>query len=372
MAEKESFECCVGNFLNDNSCNLTTFSTSKVHHNISDFSKDDLEILYLRLPGIKNIQNKSVCDHHYNYYYNYYTTFQKKCCDPLQTHKKNITKNLIIISLEFCQEAKNSLRIDITPGQKICANCCTKIKNNIEAHNDLYFKHCCDPFDRHRSKIDNDLITLDEESILYLNEKLYLSIINGQKICINCDRKLKTDILDYKKNLINEENFLVVSGEACSETSEKEKNTPEFLTDSQKKKNLNEILETFDIPPLKRQKLDDGRVVEKGVEIVQNVINKTSEKFEAAHQVELPKFDLEKLRDESNWFTKILLNIQFKYNLPSTSYDEKIELLTFLPDAWSLKTVNLYFKCTRHQFDEMKKLKNSGKNQKIFCTYCIK
>ena len=61
------------------------------------------------------------------------------------------------------------------------------------------------------------------------------------------------------------------------------------------------------------------------------------------------------------WFHNIISNVKSKWDTCKT-VDEKISLLTLLPDHWKFKTVTQYFKCTSYMYTEAKKLKsNVGK-----------
>lgn len=72
-------DCCVADVLNDKSCHSERFSTKKFNVKISSL-QEDINLLYLRLPGLKNIEHKSICHHHYNFYFTYYESLQKKMC----------------------------------------------------------------------------------------------------------------------------------------------------------------------------------------------------------------------------------------------------------------------------------------------------
>lgn len=61
----------------------------------------------------------NICTHHDAKLLKYYTSYQKKCCDPLDRHQKPARTNLKVVTLEMHQ----NLSEKIIPGQKICRKC---------------------------------------------------------------------------------------------------------------------------------------------------------------------------------------------------------------------------------------------------------
>ena len=83
------------------------------------------------------------------------------------------------------------------------------------------------------------------------------------------------------------------------------------------------------MPLFKREKLSNDRTVEKCLQIVQSIAGQVSDAFEQAHAVELPKCsNIQLMLNKSCWFKNIIANIQEKYQTSSTTFNEKISLLT--------------------------------------------
>ena len=70
---------------------------------------------------------------------------------------------------------------------------------------------------------------------------------------------------------------------------------------------------------------------------------------------------------ESCWFQNIIANIQAKYQASSTTFNDKISLLTLLPEDWKFSQVKEYFQCTYYMFCEIKKLRENIGKYRLTC-----
>lgn len=138
------------------------------------------------------------------------------------------------------------------------------------------------------------------------------------------------------------------------------------MTVSQNKNKLDTILTSCGLETFHRLKMNSHDLVKKGEFILQKVLNTTSDAIEDSNNITLPRFSNLKLKaNESSWFRSMILNLKSKFEDDSTSYNEKIGLLTVLPEDWSFKQIIQYFDCTWYMFKESQKLRESiGK--KIF------
>ena len=59
----------------------------------------------------------SVCRYHWQNYFEFYISHQRLCCDPFERHKKKINKGLRVITLEM---ARLYGEIRLIPGKKLC------------------------------------------------------------------------------------------------------------------------------------------------------------------------------------------------------------------------------------------------------------
>lgn len=360
--------CCIADFVDDK-CHLESLRAKKTLYKINTISAENLEILKLRVTGLKEIEDKSICDYHYKRYISFYSSKEYKCCDPYSKHNKSVQSSLTDITLEFSKKVKKICNLSIVPGKKICSNC----KKQFIAQFDDYeeqLKYCIDPFRRHRNKIDDQLFYLEQNFIDYLKDVCNLTYTSEHKICNVCIEKLFSD-LDGSKNTVKNSLTKVCETITEADSSQTTNSTPsEFQTDSQKKRSLDDILNVLNIPPFKRQKLTDDRTVKEGVAILQSTVNTVTEAFEVANNVKLPKYEnLTQMSFESTSFHKIILNMQDTYNASSTN--KKISMLTLLPANWTLKEVNVYFNCSKHMFYEAKKLRGEKGTSIIHAYYII-
>ncbi|XP_058789571.1 uncharacterized protein LOC131663272 [Phymastichus coffea] len=358
--------CSISDLVNEE-CHKERFRANKDIYKIDSLTVEDLQLLSLRVPGFNSLEKKSICDYHHKKYIKFYSHAERYCCDPCNVHDKNISNTLTIIDLKLAEKILKSCDRQVIPGKKLCKHCkddfSTKIKNFEEK-----FKYCIDPFQKHRTKVDDDLIFLKQEYINYLLNVHKTSFCLEHKVCNACSVRLNSDMLKYQQSSKAEFKGTQSSPLVCNESQEisSTENTPgfthsssssEFTSNSQNKRKLAQMLEPFDIT-FKRQKLNDDRIINEGVGILQDVVNQISQVFQNAHEVELPKFNnIKQMSNEGNWFQEIVTNIQKKYHAPATNYNEKVSLLTLLPTTWKYSDVKLYIPCSRYMFSEANKLR---------------
>lgn len=230
-------------------------------------------------------------------------------------------------------------------------------------------KYCIDPFKRHRREISCELICLDEDSVFYLEKILNKQYNQEQKVCATCKMQIDSSILDYKKTI--EMSPIQESSKESTSQSFLTNSTPEeaipstqcseYKSESQKKRLLDSYLETFNMPPFKRQKLSDSRVVMEGVEIMQNIVAQVSDAFHESTSVEMPNNlkNIVQLHEKSLDLDSIISNLEKKYRI--STYNEKLSILALLPDEWTLQKIKEHFYCTPYMLREAKKLKQQGK-----------
>lgn len=190
-----SVKCCIGDLLGEE-CHLRTFTKLKTLHKLNDLDKNDFENISFRIEGFKKKQCSTICEHHLQQYTKYYERNFRVCCDPFKEHnKRRIVGGLRVLQLQMCKNVEEEPSCDLTliPGQKICINCYQRVLRNLKMYN------CCyNPFNVHRQPdACNDLVTLDlktcqEASHLYGNEQL---LIVNRKVCRRCHEIIKSDII---------------------------------------------------------------------------------------------------------------------------------------------------------------------------------
>lgn len=361
-----STSCCIGNILKEE-CNLNSHS-DKVKK-FGDLSKKVTDLLKLRIPGLLGLDVLSeelICHKHYQSYISLYELRLKQCCDPFGNHVKGIKSSLRKIELEFSITTKKACGIDIIPGQKICTNCYNCLSKTIKDF-EIKIATCADPLERHRNNTINKNLLDPEECIkIYLNTVLNIKLTDGQKLCEICVMNLKAQINELKQKIDSEERMQSIVKTKPPSMSEEspllsenafESGSSDFTTLSQNKRKLNSLLELLDIQEFKRQKLNEDLTVKKGLDILNTVVMKVTNMYETATDIQLPKIEnLDTLKRESYWFRSMINDLQTKF-ASLTSTNDKIALLTTLPDDWTFMQFKKYFDCTRYMFHEAKKSK---------------
>ena len=102
------------------------------------------------------------------------------------------------------------------------------------------------------------------------------------KMCNVCSVQLDSKILEYNQSLeaasisasditnpSDITDFQQTITESTSVEFTQSSSTSEFISNSQKKRKIEDILDIFGMPPFKHEKLSNDRKVEKGLQIVQ-------------------------------------------------------------------------------------------------------
>lgn len=355
-----SNKCCIGDQFNQ-ICDL-----NKKNVKVEDLSEEDKKILLWRISGLTITNEEIICQNHFNKYMKYYHLQYTYCCDPFSSHSKKVTSFLRTTTLNICQDLKKACEINIIPGTKVCTNCNKEIVQMIKNYEDK-FKYCADPFLKHRTKVNKELLIADENFFKYLENVKNIVLLPGQKLCVPCDMKLHSDILENKEKSMciassnssfqekssDELNEINTPSSEASGTSE----SSDYNTPSQKKRKLDSVLEILDLPPIKRQKLSKERLSKENLCVLNSVVTKLTEIIEETQEVQLPK--MENLQIESSWFRSMIKYLQLQFESVDNT-NQKIRILSMLPDEWNFQIVKKYFNCSRYMFTESKKTKALG------------
>lgn len=121
FSKSDSTSCSIGILL-DLECNKTSKSCpNKGLINVSDLSMEKLELLRWRT-DLKKEDLVTLCLHHESVFLTHFESFQWKCCDPYNLHKKAVRTALRPISVASALELNNS-GIFVKPGEKLCTYC---------------------------------------------------------------------------------------------------------------------------------------------------------------------------------------------------------------------------------------------------------
>ena len=108
-------ECSIGLQLNED-CHRTTYG-KVVKYNNEEIS-DDLKYVLSKRCEIEESKLSDICSYHKQRYIQYFSERQRSCTNPLNIHKKPITKgHLFTITSEFARLH------NLVPGKKLCYRC---------------------------------------------------------------------------------------------------------------------------------------------------------------------------------------------------------------------------------------------------------
>ena len=224
--------CYIGYLTNDNDCHSTVFTNKTNLFNLEDFTSDDLLLLEYRVPNFKKESKGSICGHHKCKFLNYYESMQRKCCEPLQKHGAK-SGNLRKVSLQMSNDFQKISNVIIIPGQKLCPTYYEEVRKQIKS--------------------------LTEETEATRMIEVISDEVSERKTRSNIARTVESEV------------FASVSNIELSEESDtpKSNSTPGsvYLTESQeienKCKGLKRILDVFDLPLPKRQKISEDQLKKK-------------------------------------------------------------------------------------------------------------
>lgn len=227
--------------------------------NCANLCKDELLLLNCRVDGFNDRAVNFICSVHHEKYLKNYSLYFKRCSDALNKHKNNITDNLILLELSFCQDFNRYLNnVKLVPSQKICRTCLTQINKLI-----IEYKIYCDPFNCHGNTVQHDLFTLQKDTCEQYFKSCKKKLNTGKKVCQKCLTKIFKTIdnsVNFSKNdhqctNLNTGDKFTKSVESLSDKSEHQ-----FHTESQEEKELFSMFEALGVVPLKKSKLSKERL----------------------------------------------------------------------------------------------------------------
>lgn len=133
-------QCSIGIFTEDECHKCVYGAVPKTITPIYSYSEKDQFLFFSRVGSTIT----TVCKYHENkFLIKYSHIFSRRCCDPLQQHKKRVSKGLREITLDHLSSGRNIDDISLIPGKSLCPNCYTKIfvlkKQETESSHDIDF-----------------------------------------------------------------------------------------------------------------------------------------------------------------------------------------------------------------------------------------
>lgn len=185
--------CSIGTLMQDDCHKCVYGVVPKLTTPISSYSENDQFLIVSRVGS----EVTTVCKYHENkFLFKYSHLFSRECCDPLQQHKKRITKGLRKITVDHLSHEKNVDNITLIPGKSLCPTCYTKFfvfkkLETTEEHNDSDF---VEP-----SEILNKIDTAC--SVLGLSPACKIRKLSSDKRGIALEKKVNALHTTIKKNL---------------------------------------------------------------------------------------------------------------------------------------------------------------------------
>lgn len=175
MAGLIEVSCSLGLLLNEE-CHKKSYCRNTGTKNIHDLTIEDKALIEQRIGMKLSIIDSTICYHHEKVYLSRYESLQKVCADPFKTHTQQIKSKLsnyylintyiYIIVFEFVESLRvvnfeDACKMNIKPGQKICPNCETKLKNEKLCENDSEIST-----ESEEEEVDKEILQEDAKSSL--------------------------------------------------------------------------------------------------------------------------------------------------------------------------------------------------------------
>lgn len=127
MAEHHSgtLPLCTFGLVRQEECHKTVYTRHIGFRDHSDLSDADFELLCLRTEHADNLQKSAVniCFHHEQVLLQRFNQMQKYCCDPFNKHSSKVIKSLRAVTIEKAKQLTIASGKHIKPGEKLCTKC---------------------------------------------------------------------------------------------------------------------------------------------------------------------------------------------------------------------------------------------------------
>jgi len=202
-------------------------------------------------------------------------------------------------------------------------------KKYIEKYNYIYGKTCCNPLQQHKQAVKKGLREIKPEH-LEKPKHINVNLVPGKSLCVSCYTKIFTKEVD--DNQSEQDTDFTVASEQL-ETAEKLHNLDSFCNE------LNISPVTKIIKLNKSQRLP---ALEKKTLKISNAIKR---KLETSFDETLKEIDLPSTSSSCVSEYDILLQ-KLKEKCATSNKEEKIKIISLLPESWSRKKICEEFKVT--------------------------
>lgn len=222
---------------------------------------------------------------------------------------------------------------------------CKDIQNVCYHHEQVYmskYSHlfgqtCCDPLERQCSA-KKSLRPITIERVRNSNRKL----LPGRKLCRQCEK-----MLEASEEIANNE----------------EDHSDLYIPIEEKEDVLNKSFNILGESPIKKKKLSAQKCVSYGKQKVEKV--STYVKTMIASVLEVDEVDLSENKctnckvqhEDSVDLHEILSALKQKFETESTSVSEKLQILTIIPQNWTIEKTCKFFHTTEHMVKKARRLR---------------
>ena len=218
------------------------------------------------------------------------------------------------------------------------------MKSICEVHNDEYLKWytlnqkaCCDPLKKHPSSNRKKSLKTISMNLSNTNPTV---LIPGKKLCISCYSLLKSSKAnDIKLPAVDSESTNVTDGDFTD---------PTFFMEQ-----LNSSCDALDLSPVKVSKVSCNRKLQYMKRKVQKMNAAISTKAAAAIGAE----SLNEIQNVNNCAdcTCLMEKLLNKF-VTTTSFKQKVQILTLVPESWTIEQTVTYFSTTKYLVKKARKL----------------
>jgi hypothetical protein len=208
--------------------------------------------------------------------------------------------------------------------------CSYHLKQFIDMYS-LNVRKCCDPHKKHKKPVRSNLVTITLQQHAS-NSKL----LPGDTICYHCLTEVKKE-----------------PAHSLTDTSSND----EFVPDRPYIDQLNESLQAFKVSPIKKR-LSTSQIQRKISVKKQKLDDKLTQIVSGSTSYhKLPVIaDMDEIEKNDNSMLALTQLLKDKY-VETTSFDERLQLLTLVPQHWSIERTADEFACTKYMVRTSRSLK---------------
>lgn len=231
----------------------------------------------------------------------------------------------------------------------LCAGHTRKYLKQYASHN----KACCDPFSKHTKQI---LKNVREISLSFCLEHSSLNLVPGKKLCHHCR-------IHVLQSASASESFATAEKESLNSSTSNVSITDPSLSSGSEEifqdtavdvLNLNKSLHSLGESPLSLRKLH--RNIKYGTEKVEQMTGTLRKRLRMDKSDDVQQENVVKEQKQSKYFQEIMKQLKEKFE-KSKRY-EKLQLLTVVPQSWSIRQTQQEFDAPNYMVRKAKELFN--------------